>query len=348
MHLIDLRSDTVTQPTPAMWEALGHAKVGDDVYGDDPTVNRLEEMAADWMGKPAAVFVASGTMGNLAAALAHCQRGDEAIMGDRSHSFLDEQGGFAALGGITSRTLPNQPDGTLRLEDIRAAIRMADIHYPITRLIVLENTQAECGGVPLTPEYTRQVGRIAREHGLKLHIDGARLFNAAVALGVEARELVEAADSVTFCLSKGLCAPIGSLLCGDEAFVARARRARKQLGGGMRQAGILAAAGMVALEQQVEHLAEDHRRARLLAEGLKALPAVRLQNDPPPTNMIFFTLDEAFPLDAARLVEQLKARGLLCNAEGARRIRLLTHYWITDEHVERALEIFSGLLRSAL
>ena len=267
MKFIDLRSDTVTLPTPAMRQAMAEAEVGDDVYGEDPTVNRLQELAAGLVGKEAGLFVPSGTMSNLTAVLAHCNRGDEVILGNKSHTFLFEGGGISALGGVHSCQIPNQPDGTLALQDIQNAIRPDDIHDPVTRLICLENTHNRCGGVALSPEYTRQVGELARQHDLSLHLDGARLFNAAVVQGVNAKELAGPADSVSICLSKGLSAPVGSVLCGSKEFIQRALRIRKQLGGGMRQAGILAAAGIVALETMVERLAEDHRRAARLAEG---------------------------------------------------------------------------------
>ena len=287
MDSIDLRSDTVTQPTPAMREAMATAQVGDDVFGDDPTINRLQELAASRMGKEAGLFVPSGTMGNLASILAHCTRGDEAILGDKAHTVLYEAGGISALGGVHSRQVANQPDGTLRLEDIEAAIRSDDPHHPISRLVALENTHNRCGGVALTPAYTQAVGELAHQHGLVLHLDGARIFNAAVVQGVTARELAEPADSVTFCLSKGLSAPVGSVICGSREFIYRAHRMRKMLGGGMRQAGILAAAGIVALETMVERLADDHRRARMLAEGLKEIPGIALDPGTPYTNMVF-------------------------------------------------------------
>ena len=265
---IDLRSDTFTLPTPAMRKAMVSAPLGDDVFGEDPTVNQLQALAAERMGFEAALFVSSGTQGNLVSLLSHCGRGDEVIMGDQAHTFRYEQGGSAAVGGIHPRTLPTQADGSLRLEDIAAAIREDNDHYPISRLVCLENTHNRCGGRYLTPAYTRSVAELAHRHGLKLHIDGARLFNAAVAQGVDVRELVQGADSVTFCLSKGLSAPAGSVVCGSAEFIRRARRARKVLGGGMRQAGVLAAAGIVALTEMVDRLADDHRHARRLAQGI--------------------------------------------------------------------------------
>ena len=345
MKYIDLRSDTITRPTPAMREAMARAEVGDDVYGEDPTVNRLEAMAAEILGKEAGLFVASGTMGNLVALLAHCRRGDEVILGDKSHTFRYEQGGMAALGGIVPHLIPNREDGTMALEAIEAAIRPYNIHFPRSRLVALENTHNVCHGVPLTAEYTQAVGDLAHAHGLKLHIDGARIFNAEAALGVPARELAAPADSVTFCLSKGLCAPVGSVLVGDGDFIARARRARKLVGGGMRQAGVLAAAGIVALEEMRPRLAEDHRRARRLAEGWRALDG--LEVPPVHTNMIYFSLEEAVPMTAAQLVERLKARGVLLLAVGRRTFRAVTHYWIDDAAVEQAIAAMAEVLAEA-
>ena len=254
MNYIDLRSDTVTQPTPAMREAMAKADVGDDVYGEDPTVNELQAKAASMLGKEAGLFVPSGTMGNLAAILAHCNRGDEIILGNLAHTFLFEAGGIAALGGVHPHTLPNQPDGRIDLDDIREAIRPDNPHMPITRAVTIENTHNRCGGVPLTVEYTQAVGDLAHENGLSLHLDGARIFDAAAALDVDVKELTDPVDSVTFCLSKGLCAPVGSIICGSTEFIQRAHRIRKQLGGGMRQAGILAAAGIVALDEIVPRI----------------------------------------------------------------------------------------------
>lgn len=341
MKLIDLRSDTVTQPTPLMREAMAKAEVGDDVYGEDPTVNRLQEISAEMMGKEAGLFVPSGTMGNLAAILAHCQRGDEVILGNKAHTFLFEAGGISALGGVHSCQIPNQPDGTLALEDIHAAIRPDDPHDPITRLVALENTHNRCGGVALNAEYTQAVCELAHAHGLRVHVDGARIFNAAVALGVSAKELVKEVDSVTFCLSKSLCAPVGSVLCGSQEFIRQALRVRKQLGGGMRQAGILAAAGIVALETMVERLAEDHRRARRLAEGLADIPGLKLDPGTPYTNMVFCGLDESVPVSAPQVAAALKSRQVLVGSISDRGFRLVTHYWIDDEAVELTVKAFA-------
>jgi threonine aldolase len=344
--MIDLRSDTVTHPTPAMREAMARAEVGDDVYREDPTVNRLEAMAANLLGKEAALFVPSGTMGNLIGVLGHCQRGDEVIMGHLGHTFLFEGGGVSALGGVFVHTLPNQPDGTLRLEDILSAIRPSDVHHPITRLVVLENTHNRCGGVPLSVAYTRQVGEAVHSRGLALHLDGARIFNAAVALGVTARALAEPADTVTFCLSKGLCAPVGSVLCGSRDFIERARRIRKQLGGGMRQAGILAAAGIVPLETMIDRLAADHARARALAQGLARLPGIRLPMGMPATNMVFIALDENLTLDAAAFAARLADHGVRVGVIGPRQFRLVTHYWIGDAEVAQTLEAFEAVINA--
>jgi threonine aldolase len=348
MDIVDLRSDTVTQPTEEMRAAMARAEVGDDVYGEDPTVNRLQEMAAGLMGKEAALFVPSGTMGNLAAILAHCARGDEMILGDRAHTFLFEAGGAAALGGIQPHTLPNQADGTLDLDDIEAAIRPDDPHYPISRLISLENTHNRCGGVVLRVDYTRAVGEIAHRHGLRLHLDGARIFNAATALGVRAAALAAPADSVTFCLSKGLCAPVGSVLCGTKEFIQRARRMRKMLGGGMRQAGIIAAAGIVALEKMVDRLSEDHRRARTLAEGLSRVPGLLIETDPPQTNMVFLSLADWVPLSAEVMLRRLENQGIRAGLVEARRFRLVTHLGIDDAAIERAVAAFEAALEKSM
>lgn len=347
MQVIDLRSDTITQPTPAMREAMARAEVGDDVFGEDPTVNRLEAMAAERLGKEAALFVASGTMGNLVCLLSHCGRGDEMIVGDQAHTYLYEQGGSAALGGIHPRPLPNQPDGTIALEDIEAAIRADNIHFPRTRLICLENTHNRCGGAVLTPEYMRAVGELARRHGLAVHLDGARIFNAAVALGVDVKVLTADADSVTFCLSKGLAAPIGSVVCGSAEFIAKARRARKVVGGGWRQAGVIAAAGIVALEQMVGRLADDHANAKRLAEGLAALPGIVLDPTRVQTNIVIFELHRE-DMTPGMLVERLRERGVWLFAIGGPRLRAVTNYHVTTTDVERALEVFAEVLSAGM
>ncbi len=343
MDWIDLRSDTVTQPTKAMRQAMAKAKVGDDVYCEDPTVNKLQEMAAERMGKEAGLYVPSGTMGNLAAILAHCGRGDEVILGNKAHTFLYEAGGISALGGVHSYQLPNQPDGTLLLQDVQSAVRPKEVHQPVSRLVCLENTHNRCGGVSLTAAYTQMVGDLAHNNGLSLHLDGARIFNAAAAQGVQASELAAPADSVTFCLSKGLSAPVGSVLCGSREFIQKAHRIRKQLGGGMRQAGILAAAGIVALDSMVERLVEDHKRARYLAQGLSFLPWLVMEPGTPYTNIIFISLAENFPADASKVADELAAKGVKVGLVGKRRFRLVTHYWIDDAAVDKAILAFQEI-----
>jgi len=327
-----------------MRAAMSKAEVGDDVMGEDPTINRLQQVAAERMGKEAGLFVPSGTMGNLAAVLAHCGRGDEIILGDLSHTFIFEAGGVAALGGVMPHTLPNLADGRLELSAIQGAIRPDDIHQPVTRLILLENTHNRCGGTVLPVEYTRQVSDLAKKAGLRLHIDGARIFNAAVALGVPASTLAEPADSITFCLSKALCAPVGSVLCGSAEFIRQARRIRKQLGGGMRQAGILAAAGMVALEEMVDRLAEDHQRARVLAAGLAQIAGLRLDHLVPDTNMVFVTVKDEVQSSSSEISARLAAVGVKVGLAGARRFRMVTHYWVDDEGIEQTIAAFRRAL----
>ncbi len=344
MEYIDLRSDTVTKPTPEMREAMAEAEVGDDVYMDDPTVNRLQEKAAEMLGKQEALFVPSGTMGNLLALLVHCQRGDEVIVGDKSHIYSNEAGGMSALGGIHPRPINNQPDGTLAPEDILASIQTEDVHHTITRLVCLENTQNACGGVPLSVEYTRVVGEIARRNNLSLHIDGARIFNAAAALDVPVRDLVEPADSVMFCLSKGLAAPVGSMLVGSKGFIARARRVRKMLGGGMRQVGVLAAAGLISLEKMAKRLGQDHARAKKLAEGLKQVRGLVLDAGTASTNMVYFNLAGDVNLTIDQITDEMKKRGVLIDAAGSRRFRLVTHYWVDDKSVEQAVKALGQVL----
>lgn len=344
MDYIDLRSDTVTKPTPEMREAMAEAEVGDDVYRDDPTVNKLEALAAEMLGKESALFVPSGTMGNLLALLVHCQRGDEVIVGNQSHIYLNEAGGMAALGGIQACPLPNQLDGTLAVDDILASIRSDDVHHPVTRLICLENTQNICGGVPITAEYTRQVGDLARRHQLLLHIDGARIFNAAAAQNVSVRELVEPADSVMFCLSKGLVAPVGSLLVGTRNFIGRARHLRKMLGGGMRQVGVMAAAGIISLEKMTKRLEEDHIRAKKLAEGLRQVDGLVVDANSPYTNMVYLNLSKNVGTDAHQITQKMKDNGVLVDPESPRRFRLVTHYWIDDQAVEKTVAAFQKVL----
>lgn len=343
MRRIDLRSDTVTLPTPAMRRAMAEAELGDDVFGEDPTVRRLEEQGAELLGKEAALFVSSGTQGNLVALLCHCRRGEEAVMGDESHTYIYEAGGSAAVGGIHPRAIPTEVDGRLDLDRIEGAIRAENVHFPRSRLICLENSHNRRGGAVLDPGYMGQVRRLADAHGLAVHLDGARLFNAAVAQDLPAVKLAADTDSVSVCLSKGLCAPVGSLLCGRADFIGEARRARKLLGGGMRQAGVIAAAGLVALVEMVDRLAEDHRRARRLAEGLAELPGLQLCPEDVRTNIVLCTLAPGAP-DPADLSARAAAEGLLFFPVSERSVRLVTHHGIDDADIDAALAILGALL----
>jgi len=323
-----------------MREAIYQSELGDDVFGEDPTTNRLESMAAERMGKQAAMMVVSGTMGNLVCVLTHCRRAEEVILGDQSHTFLYEAGGMSALGGIHPHTIENQPDGTMRLEDIEAAIRGNNVHFPRTRLICLENTHNRCNGSALTPEYMATVAALAGERGLMVHLDGARIFNAAVALDVDVKELTRHADSLSFCLSKGLSAPVGSVICGSREFIAEARRNRKVLGGGMRQSGIIAAAGITALEQMTDRLAEDHANAHGLAEGIARIPGLSIEPERIQTNIVFFDLTSD-RITAQKLVTQLADRGIKILQVGPGRLRAVTHYGISDEDIDLTLAALS-------
>ena len=345
MEFIDLRSDTVSHPTPEMREAMANAIVGDDVYGDDPTVNQLEADAAAMLGKEAALFVTSGTQGNLCALLAHCQRGHEIIVGDSSHIFLYEQGAMAQFGGIVPHTIPVQSDGTLRLEDIEDAIRTDNEHFPITRLVALENTNNKTGGMPISTEYINQVAELVHGHGLVLHIDGARIFNAVTAYNIDIKEMVADIDSITFCLSKGLCAPVGSVLVGSHDFIQRARRARKALGGGMRQAGILAAAGLIALHQMSKRLQTDHENAQLLAEGLSEIPSITVMSQN--TNFIFVRIEDNAKVTPEELIQRLRDEHKILLAGYQTKnnmVRLVTHYWIDREAVETVISAMKTIL----
>jgi threonine aldolase len=343
-RIIDLRSDTLTLPTPAMRAAMAAADVGDDVFGEDPTVNRLEETAALKMGKEAALFVASGTMANIVSQMVHCGRGDEMILGDQAHIFYYEQGGSAALGGIHPRTVKNQPDGTLALEDIETAVRPDNIHFPRTRLIVLENTHNRCNGKPIDADYMEAVAALARRFDLKLHVDGARIFNAAIALKCDVENLTASADSISFCLSKGLGAPVGSLVCGSKAFIAQARRIRKVLGGGMRQAGILAAAGMVALTEMVDRLAEDHENAQHLARGLARIDGLRIDPGQIETNIVFFEVTRK-KMTPSQLAERLGAAGVRVLPSDPRRLRAVTHHPLTKADIDRAVTTVARVMK---
>ncbi len=345
MRVVDLRSDTVTRPTPEMREAMANAEVGDDVHRDDPTTIRLEAMAAEMLGMEAGLFVASGTMANLVSILSHAQRGDEIIIGDRSHIFRNEAGGAAALGGVSYHTLRNDAQGMMDPDDVEAAVRdPSNLHHPRTALVALENTHNNCGGDALTPDDTRAIADVAHRHGLPLHVDGARIFNASVYLETPAAELVSEADSACFCLSKGLGAPIGSVVCGSNEFIDEARRWRKMLGGGMRQVGVLAAAGIVALETMVERLAEDHANARKLATGLSRIPGIAIEPDSVPTNIVFFEIVDGNPADLAR---RLTERGVKGGSPG-RRWRFVTHGDIHADDVDYALDVIESTFKQAV
>jgi len=347
---IDLRSDTVTKPTAEMRQAMFDAEVGDDVYDDDPTVLKLQEMTAKLLGKEAALFVPSGTMGNLICVLIHCSEfGSEMILGDECHLHINEQGGCATLGRIHPRTVPTQPDGTLLLEDIEQRIRTAkdDVHFPLTKIVCLENTHNRMGGKVLTVEYIESVAQLCKQYGLKLHMDGARLMNAAVELNIDPAKLVESCDSVSFCLSKGLAAPVGSLVVGTQEFVKQAKRLRKVLGGGMRQAGVLAAAGIISLTKMPKLLKLDHQNAKLLGEGLSKIYGCEINPDKDvQTNIVFVVLNsKKVKIDGPTLVDILKREhGILVSANSKWKLRFITHYMITRENIEYVLEQIKNVL----
>ena len=310
------------------------AELGDDVYGEDPTLNALEAKAAERLGKEAAVFVASGTMGNLVSVLSHAQRGDEIILGNKAHIFRSEAGGASALGGVSFHTIPNDERGMLDLDDIQAAVRPNDPHMPRTALVCLENTQNMCGGATLTQDDMKSVADVAHANGIPVHVDGARIFNAAVSLEAPVSELVKDVDSVTFCLSKGLSCPIGSIIVGSEDYILEARRWRKMVGGSMRQVGVIAAAGLVALDSMVERLAEDHSNARKLAHGLAEIRGINIEPDALPTNLVFFDVERE---DRDELHRQLVERGVK-GGGGQKRWRYVTHYGITESDIDYTLE----------
>jgi len=344
---IDFRSDTVSWPTPEMRQAMAAAPVGDDVYGEDPSVNRLEAVAAERLGMEAGLFVASGTMGNLAAILCHAERGDEAILGYESHVFQWEAGGMAALGGIMPHPLPTDSEGRMDPTEVEAAVRGDDPHLPRSRLLLVENSFGGRAGAPLPPEYFARLREIADRHSLAVHLDGARLFNAAVALGVEPHELTREVDSATFCLSKGLCAPVGSVLCGNRDFVDRARRVRKSLGGGMRQAGVLAAAGLVALEKMTARLADDHAHASMLAEGLTGIAGIRVDPATVKTNIVHFELTAEVGLRPEELERRLlEEHGIGVGLYPPDLLRAATHYWVGPDEVGALLDALRKILDS--
>ncbi len=334
---MDFRSDTVTQPTPAMRDAMANAPVGDDVYGDDPTVNELEQWAAERHGFEAALFTSSGTQANLLGLMAHCERGDEYLCGQQAHNYLFEAGGAAVLGSIQPQPIENNPDGTLDFAKLKAAIKPDDFHFARTKLLSLENT---INGKVLPLSYLAQAREFVDAHNLALHLDGARVYNAAAALDVDIREIAQYFDSMTVCMSKGLGAPVGSLLLGSKAYIAKARRLRKIVGGGMRQAGILAAAGKLALTEQVSQLKTDHSNAKRLAEALAALPGFHLNPDFVQTNIVFVKLAEN--IDIHTIAEQLKQRGITLSPGNP--MRLVTHKDISADDIETFITTLKSLL----
>ncbi len=334
MKPIDLRSDTVTQPTPAMKAAMAAAELGDDVFGDDPTVNALQDRIAQMLGKEAALFVPTGTQSNLCGLMAHCERGDEFIVGQMAHTYRWEGGGAAVLGSIQPQPLVQQADGSMLLQDIEAAIKPDDAHFAKSRLLALENTW---GGQVLPLDYIAAATALAHKRGLATHLDGARLFNAVVASGTPVQQITQHFDSVSVCFSKGLGAPVGSALVGSKDFIARAHRVRKMLGGGMRQAGVLAAAALHALDHHIERLAEDHANARALAEGLQGLPGVTVQK--PQSNIVFVDLAAE---KTAGVVDRLRAAGVLCT--GLYRLRFVTHLDVSAADIQRAVTVLRATL----
>jgi threonine aldolase len=340
--VIDLRGDWAAPPTGAMRRAMAEAEVGDDNSHEDPTVIRLEELSAEMLGKEAAIFVPSGTMGNLVSVLCLAEHGSEIIAGDRAHTVVYERGGIAAIGGHPLRTIPNDRFGMLDPELVEAAIRPENIHFPRTGLLMVENTHNLCGGTVLRPEQLDSLARVAHEHGFPIHLDGSRIFNAAAALDAPASRLAANVDTVTFCLSKGLAAPVGSIVAGTAPTIGRARQMRKLLGGAMRQAGVIAAAGIVGLEQMVERLPEDHVNARRLAEGLASLPHISIDLDTVQTNIVFFDVEP--PVSGEAVAAGLRAAGVRLTPFGPRTFRFVTHYAISRDDVEQVLLAMKEIL----
>ena len=346
MRIIELRSDTFTKPTPAMRKAMADAEVGDDQYGEDPTVNRLEKRASEIVGKEGGVYVPSGMMGNLCGVLSQTERGDEVILGDLAHIVQNEMGAVFTLGGVVPRLVPNG-NGLPSLDDLAGALRPQGM-YPRTSLICLENSHNNCGGAVITAEQTKSIADFAHARGMRVHLDGARIFNAAAALGVDAKELVADVDTVQFCFSKGLAAPVGSILCGDGATVAKARRVRKLLGGAMRQAGVIAAAALVGLEEMRDRLVEDHRNAKRLAEGLTQLPGVRIDAKNVVTNIVSFEIDPAV-MEAGAFQKACAERGLRLGRYlgNSPRLRAVTHVDLSRDDIDAALEVARAVLLDA-
>lgn len=342
MKKIDLRSDTVTLPTDEMREAMYKAEVGDDVYGEDPTINELEQKAAEMVGKEAALFVVSGTMGNQIAVKTHTNPGEEIILEANSHILIYEVGGIAALSGVQPRPIMGEK-GVMKPEDIKAALRPDDIHQPRTSLICVENTHNRAGGRVVPINTLRKIKRLADENNIPVHMDGARVFNAAAALGVDVSEIAQHVDSVMFCLSKGLCAPVGSILAGSKAFIKKARKYRKMFGGGMRQGGVLAAAGLVALEQMTQRLIEDHNNAKILAQGLADIEGIKVDLEAVQTNIVFHDI-KGTGMDGYEYTKKLKEYGILVNP-APHKIRMVTHWGITKDDVYYTLEIVEKIVK---
>lgn len=341
---IDLRSDTVTLPTKEMREAIYNAQVGDDVYGEDPTVNRLEEMAAEIMGKEAALFVTSGTQGNQISVMTHTQPGDEIILEEKCHIITYEVGGIGRLAGVQAKLIRGK-NGIMDPSDIEAAIRGEDIHFPKTKLICLENTHNRAGGTVIPMDILKRTYEVAKKHKIPIHMDGARIFNAATYLNQPVKEIAKYADSIMFCLSKGLCAPVGSLIVGSKDFIARARKFRKMLGGGMRQAGFIAAAGIIALEKMTSRLREDHENARLLAEGLSEIPGIAIDMDTVQTNIVICDIS-GLKLTASEFAAKLYEKGIRVNGGNSSVVRFVTHYWIKRDDIEAAIEAVKSLCKA--
>jgi threonine aldolase len=352
--IVDLRSDTVTKPTPAMRSSMQSCECDDDVFGTDPTVNQLEAEMAQYLGKESALFVPSGTMSNLIACLVHCSDGrmNEILLGDQSHIFLNEAAGVAALGGLQTKTLKNLPDGTFSLQELEESIRpVGNLHFPHSRLVCIESSHNATGGRAVGPKFIQSVSEICKKANLKLHLDGARLMNSCISLNIKASELVKTCDSVSFCLSKGLAAPVGSCLVGSKSFIASARHLRKQLGGGMRQAGILAACGLISLHSMIERLAEDHKRCQTLANEIIKLPGLSISQQAVETNIVYFDLNSSvFPdgFIAGNFVEKVAKEGILIVAAGKYRIRLVTHYMIDDDAVQRTISAFQKVIKESV
>jgi threonine aldolase len=343
MNIIDLRSDTFTQPTDEMREAMKNAAVGDDVFDEDPTINELQDTAAKKLGKESSLFLPSGTMGNLVSVLTHCGRGDEIILGDRSHIFLNEVGGISALGGVHPCILPNKDNGAIPLEKLKLAIRRANIHYPSTRLICLENTHNFCYGTPIGIDYMAEVYSLGKKNDVKIHLDGARIFNASTALGVDVKEITQHVDTVMFSLSKGLSAPVGSIICGSKEFITKAKKNRKMVGGGMRQCGHLAAAGLIALEKQSKRLHEDHENAKKFSETISELPDIQIDLKKVQSNIVFFGMNSK-KINGQDFVTKLEERGVKIIETQPGFFRAVFHRGISKDQALPAAQAISNVL----